>query len=171
MIVSYGYFLQGYSQKKDIMNNNIQLAENVNIEKYAGTWYEIARYPHRFERNLAGVTATYTIKGDNKIEVLNQGYKNTLDGKRKVAKGKAYVPDVNRSGHLKVSFFLFFYADYYILELDPNYEHALVGSSSMNYLWILCRKPVMDEAVYKMLLEKAVKRGYDISRLELVKQK
>ncbi len=150
----------------------MQIVKNLDLERYAGTWYEIARFPHRFEKDLVGVTATYTLTAGKYIEVLNQGYKNTLDGQFKQAKGKAKLADKNNTGHLKVSFFLWFYADYYVLELDEtNYQYALVGSSSMNYLWILCRTAQMDETIYNKLLDKAKNRGYDISKLEKVLQK
>lgn len=144
----------------------------VDLQKYAGTWYEIARFPHSFEKNLVGVTATYTLRENGKIGVLNQGYKNSLDGKHKKANGKAKVPDPSQPGRLKVSFFLFFYGDYFVLELDQqDYQWAMIGSSTPNYFWILSRTPQMDEDVYQSLLEKARQRGYDLSKLEKVPQK
>lgn len=150
----------------------METVKNVDLNRYVGTWYEIARYPHSFEKNLQGVTATYTLLPNGKISVLNQGYKNGLDGKLKKAKGKARVPDPSNTGHLQVAFFLCFYADYYILELDTvNYSYALIGSSSPNYLWILSRTPVMDNFTYVFLTEKAKNLGYDLSRLEKVAQK
>lgn len=145
---------------------------DLNINRYLGVWYEIARFPHSFEKGLVGVTATYSLKKDGKIEVLNQGYKNTLDGKHSSAKGKAKVPDKNEPGKLKVSFFLWFYAAYNILELDAeNYQWALVGSSSDKYLWILSRTPQINQKTYQMLVEKARLRGYDVSKLILVEQR
>ena len=143
---------------------------NVDLEKYMGKWYEIARYDHSFERNLVGVTATYTLLPGNRIRVVNQGHKNTLDGSLKSAVGKAKVPDLNDPGKLKVSFFLWCYADYYILELAEDYSYALIGSSSDNYLWILSRTPVLPQATLDLILEKAQKRGYDTSKLIFVKQ-
>ncbi len=149
----------------------MKTVKNVSIEKYMGTWYEIARYPHRFEKDLVGVTATYELKENGKIKVINKGYQDSLNGKLKVAKGKAKIPNPNDPGKLKVAFFLFFYADYYILELDTvNYQYALIGSSSPNYLWILSRTPEMKEETYQMLLEKAKERGYDLSKLQKVPQ-
>ena len=158
-------------------NSNIQpvdksVVENVDINKFVGKWYEIARFPHSFEKNLVGVTATYSFRKDGKIRVLNQGYKRTLDGKLKKAIGKAKIPNPNETGKLKVSFFMFFYADYYILDLDEeNYQFAIIGSSSDNYLWILSRTPGLTTGIYNMLLIKAKDRGYDISKLMLVPQK
>lgn len=144
--------------------------KELDLEKYMGTWYEIARYPHRFEKDLVGVTATYTLFSNGKISVVNQGYKNSLDGKLSIARGKAKLPDKAQPGKLKVSFFWIFYADYYVLELDENYTWAVVGSSSDNYLWILSRTPKMADSLYQLLIEKIRARGYDPSRLEKVLQ-
>lgn len=141
-----------------------------NVQKYLGTWYEIARYQHSFEKELVGVTATYTLKENGKIEVLNQGFLKTLEGKLKVAKGKAKLTD--QSGKLKVSFFLFFYADYNILELDQeDYQWAMIGSSTPDYFWILSRKPSIPDELYLKILQKAESRGYDIARIYRVPQR
>jgi apolipoprotein D and lipocalin family protein len=141
------------------------------LEKYLGTWYEIARFDHSFERGLQGVTATYSLKPDGKIKVLNQGYKNGLDGKFKKAVGKAKLSNPETPRNLLVSFFWIFYAPYNILELDPDYRCALIGSSSSNYLWILSRTPQMDEKKYQILIDKAKARGYDTSKLIKVVQR
>lgn len=148
----------------------METVKNVDITRYLGTWYEIARFPHSFERNLVGVTATYSLKKNGNIEVLNQGYKNTLDGKRSKAKAFAKTPNPNEPGRLKVYFFWPFGADYFILDLDSEYQWALVGSSSPNYLWILSRKPQMEAALYNSIVSKAKSLGYDTSKLELVPQ-
>ena len=145
--------------------------KKLDLSRYLGTWYEIARFPHSFEKNLVGVTATYTLKDDGRIEVLNQGYKNVLNGEQSKAVGKAKVPNKLEPGKLKVSFFWIFYADYFVLELDEqNYQYAMIGSSSDKYLWILSRTPQMDPSVYDMLLDKARKRGYNLSKLYIVPQ-
>ncbi|MFO7616462.1 MAG: lipocalin family protein [Bacteroidales bacterium] len=142
--------------------------ESLDLDRYLGTWYEIARFPHSFEKDLQGVTATYSYRKDGKIKVLNQGYKGSINGPLKTAVGKAKVPDPNKPSELKVSFFLFFYADYLVLELEPNYQWALVGSSSENFLWILSRTPVMEPEVYDRLVANAKARGYDVGRLQKV---
>jgi len=140
------------------------------LEKYLGTWYEIARFPHSFEKGLEGVTATYSLRKDGKIRVVNQGYKGSLEGKLSRAEGKAKIPDPGDNSRLKVSFFLFFYGDYYVLELDKNYHWAMIGSSSPNYFWILSRTPQMEEQLFKQLLDNAKNRGYDLSKLIRVDQ-
>lgn len=169
LIVGLLFVYSCNSNKMMIDNSTV---DNLDLKSYLGTWYEIARYPHSFEKNLVGVTATYTLKENGKIKVLNQGYKKTLDGKRSQAIGKAYVPDPTNPAHLKVSFFWFFYADYFVMELDEkNYQWAVVGSNSAKYLWILNREPKMDTDLYMELTERLKKRGYNLSNLEKVAQK
>ena len=170
MIVVIGLSLSGCAIIGSPVLDNIQTVDQVDLERYTGVWYEIARFPHKFEKDLVGVTATYELKDNGKISVLNQGYKHTLDGKHKKAKVRARLPDPNEPGFLQVTFFLCFWADYLVLELDENYQYALIGSSTPNYLWILCREPMMDETRYQMLVAKAKDFGYDISKLEKVKQ-
>lgn len=140
------------------------------LEKYLGTWYEIARFDHSFERGLEGTTANYSLRSDGKIRVLNQGYKGSLSGKLKKAEGKAKLASPETPRNLKVSFFWNFYAPYNILELDSNYQYVLIGSNSDKYLWILSRTPQLDKAILDQLLEKAKARGYDTSKLIMVQQ-
>lgn len=163
-------FTQCQAQKTKNMIDTRTVKE-FDIQRYLGTWYEIARFPHSFEKNLQGVTATYAWRKDGKIDVLNQGYLNSLDGKHKTAHGKAKIPDPEQPGKLKVSFFLFFYGDYYILELDQkDYQWAMIGSSTPNYFWILSRTPTLSEEIYQDLLEKARQRGYDLTKIQTVQQ-
>lgn len=147
------------------------VVKELQLDKYLGTWYEIARYDHRFERNLVGVTATYSMREDGKIKVLNAGYKNNLDGVLSEAVGKAKIPNPAIPSKLKVSFFWIFYGDYFVLELDAQYQWAVIGSSSDKYLWILSRTPQMDPTVYQSLLDKLTQRGYATSKLLVVPQK
>ena len=145
--------------------------KEVDLRRYAGTWYEIARLPNSFEKGLVGVTATYTLRDDGKITVVNQGYRGSVDGRRQRVKGKAKVPDPGEQGRLKVSFFLWFYADYLILDLDAeNYQYALVGGGNTNYLWILSRTPQMEEEVYTSLVDKARHLGFEVEKLEQIPQ-
>ena len=157
-------------------NTNSQMLDKTTVKeldlnRYLGTWYEIARFPHSFEKNLVGVTATYSLRDDGKIRVLNQGYKNTLNGELSVAEGKAKIPDPSEPGKLKVSFFWIFYGDYNVLELDENYQYVMIGSSTDKYFWILSRTPQMSPETYEMLLDKARKRGYNLDKLVKVPQK
>ena len=163
------FFFTGGCQTKKSGKMNTSTVKELDLQRYLGTWYEIARYDHRFERGLQGVTATYSIRDDGKIKVLNQGYENTLNGKLSVAEGKAKLTD--EPGKLKVSFFWIFYADYLVMELDENYQWALIGSNSDKYLWILSRTPKLEDNVKNLILHKAEKRGYDTSKLIWVEQK
>lgn len=146
--------------------------KDVNIHRYLGVWYEIARFPHTFEKGLVGVTATYAMREDGKVDVKNEGFRLTLDGKKSTANAYAIIPDSNNKGWLKVYFVPFFGADYLILDLDKiNYDYALVGSTSKNYLWILSRKPQLDQTIYESLINKAKALGFDTQKLELVEQR
>ncbi|HKM93838.1 MAG TPA: lipocalin family protein [Prolixibacteraceae bacterium] len=151
------------SQPDQTINNSFEFE----LKEYLGTWYEIARFDHKFERGLENVTATYNLLDNGKIEVLNQGVKN---GKHKKAVGKAKITSLETPRKLKVSFFLFFYAPYNILEVDENYQYALIGSETDNYLWILCRTPQMEGTLYNKLVENAELRGYNTNNLIKVKQ-
>lgn len=138
------------------------------LSRYLGTWYELARFDHSFERGMDNVTAEYYLRDDGKVDVINSGWK---EGRFKVADGKAKQPDpLADPAHLKVSFFMFFYNDYNIMMLDDNYQVALVGSKSPDYLWILSRKPVQPDSVLSILVEEAESRGYDTSKLIWVDQ-
>ncbi len=153
-------------------NNNIDTTtvSDLDLNRYLGTWYEIARYDNSFERGLVGTTANYSLREDGKIKVVNQGYEDSLDGKFSEAIGKAKVPNPEDPAKLKVSFFWFFYSDYFVMELDEDYQWAVVGSSSDKYLWILSRTPQMDENVYQDLLQRLSNRGYDTSKLLKIPQ-
>lgn len=158
------------SGQKKVVDKSV--VKSLDLNRYLGTWYEIARYDHRFERGLVGVTANYSMRDDGKIRVINSGYKQTLDGELSRAEGKAKIPDpVNEPGKFKVSFFWIFYADYFVLELDENYQWAIIGSSTDKYLWILSRSPQMNGDLYRELLNKIEERGYDVSTLIKVQQK
>jgi apolipoprotein D and lipocalin family protein len=147
------------------------VVKDLDIERYLGKWYEISRYDNKFERGLVGVTATYSYRGDGKIMVVNSGYEKSLNGRKSEAIGKARIPDTNIPSKLKVSFFLFFYGDYFVLDLDKNYQWAIIGSSSDNYLWILSRTPQIEKSLYDELLNKLVNRGYDVNKLMRIEQK
>ena len=145
---------------------------SLDLNRYMGLWYEIARYENRFEHGLVDVTATYTLRPDGTIRVENRGCKrNSPYDICKTANGHAKIPDSAQPGKLKVSFFLNFYSDYYILELDEeNYNYALVGSSTDKYLWILSRTPQLPEEIKKKLVTAAERRGYDTNRLQWIEQ-
>lgn len=137
----------------------------VDIYKYQGKWYEIARLDHRFERDMQQCIATYTPQKDGTIKVTNQGMR---DGKWNTSEGKAKLTD--EPGVLRVSFWGPFYSDYRILALAPDYSYALVGGSDDDYLWILSRTPELKKETRNQLLSEAQRRGYDTEKLIWVKQ-
>ena len=139
--------------------------ESVDLDRYLGSWYEIARFDHRFERGMEQTKALYTLREDGKIKVENSGVKN---GEPKQSVGKAKTTDT--PALLRVSFFGPFYGDYRILLLDEDYQYALVGGGTDDYLWILARTPQLDEATTDMILAEAQRRGYDTAKLIWVKQ-
>ena len=146
----------------DIDNSTVK---SVDLNRYLGSWYEIAKYDHYFERDLDYAMARYTLRDDGKIDVLNTGIK---DGRAKDAKGIAKTTDV--PGLLRVSFFGPFFGDYRIMMLDEAYQYVLVGGSTDKYLWILARTPQLDDATLSLILAEADRRGYDTSKLIWVKQ-
>jgi apolipoprotein D and lipocalin family protein len=140
---------------------------NFALDKYLGTWYEIARMPVSFEKDLIKVTATYNARSDGKVIVTNQGYKK---GVKKVAHATAKFAGNQNIGHLRVTFFWPFSADYVVVALDSNYRYAMVTSNSHKFLWILSRTPKLDKAVVDNLLAKAIELGFDATKLIMVEQ-
>lgn len=139
----------------------------LDVARYMGVWYEIARYDHRFERGLVEVKAVYRVMDNGLISVENSGT-SLRTGKRKVTRGKAKKGSA--PGQLRVSFFWFFYTDYNVMELGPDYDWALVGSRSPKYLWILSRTPTLPSHTLSHILQLAEKRGYRADRLFYVDQ-
>ena len=147
----------------------VEPVKNFNAEKYLGTWYEIARFDTSFERGLGQVTATYSLRADGGIKVVNRGYAGEK-AEWKEATGKAYFVEDKNTGFLKVSFFGPFYSSYIVFDLDENYQYALVAGEDKSYLWILARTPSIPADVKGTLLAKATALGYDINRLVYVDQ-
>lgn len=168
-IIALLFFVNVCKSQNKMIDKTV--VKELDIERYLGKWYEISRYDHSFERGLVGVTAYYSYREDGKIKVVNSGYKKTLNGQYSEVIGKAKISDSNIPSKLKVSFFWFFYADYFVLELDKNYQWAVIGSSSDKYLWILSRTPQMEKSLYNELLTKISNRGYDVKKLIRVEQK
>jgi apolipoprotein D and lipocalin family protein len=152
---------------------NVKVVESVNASQYLGTWYEIARLDHSFERGLEKVTATYSAKDDGGIKVLNRGF-NVKKNEWKEAEGKAYFVDApnadkTNTGKLKVSFFGPFYGAYNIIALDANYQHVMICGPDKTYLWILSRTPQLAEPIKQELVAKAKAYGFATDTLIYVK--
>ena len=146
---------------------NSSTIDNLDLKRYMGRWYELARYDHRFERNMERCEAFYTLEPDGMIAVRNSGI-DAKTGMLRITDGKAKLG--KQPGQLRVSFFLFFYSDYNILALGEDYDWALVGSKSPKYLWILSRTPSLPESTLEYILSEADARGYDTDGLIWVKQ-
>lgn len=152
-------------------DRSVTTVDQVNLPKYAGKWYEMARLPMFFQRNCArNVTATYSLNADGTVKVDNRCVKN--NGEQIGSVGEAHVVDTTNS-KLKVTFLPNWLrwlpvgqGDYWILKLDANYQTVLVGSPNRKYLWILSRQPQLDEQTYLSYVEAARKQGFDITQLQ-----
>jgi apolipoprotein D and lipocalin family protein len=139
----------------------------VDIDRYAGRWYEISRLPNRFQKGCSGnVTAEYVLRGDGRIDVVNRC--SATDGEEKRAEGVARIVDETNRAKLKVRFapaFLSFlpmvWGDYWIIDLAPDYSYAVVGEPARKYLWVLAREPTLEDETYRGILERIEAQGYD----------
>ncbi len=148
--------------------DGVETVTGFELQRYLGTWYEIARLDHSFERGLSQVTAEYTLRDDGGIRVVNRGYEASA-GEWNEAVGKAYFTGDSDIGQLKVSFFGPFYGGYNIIELDKvDYQFSLVAGPDRSYLWILSRTPQMDAAILEELIQKAKQLGFATDELILV---
>jgi apolipoprotein D and lipocalin family protein len=142
----------------------------VDVQRYAGTWYEIASYPHRFQKGCVATRAVYTLRDDNQIDVVNECRQETLEGPLRSVKGRARVVEPSSNAKLEVSFFRPFWGDYWIIGLDPDYRWAVVGHPSRQYLWVLSRTRTLDETVYRQITSRLPALGYDPVRLQRTPQ-
>ncbi len=144
---------------------------SVDLNKYSGVWYEIAKYPNKFQKDCVGnTTATYTLKGEGKLEVLNKCLQE--NGTMKDAKGAGKIADKTTNAKLKVRFapgFLSFigavWGNYWIIDLGENYDYAVIGEPKREYLWILSRKQDMSDALYQEILRRVEDKGYNPAKL------
>jgi apolipoprotein D and lipocalin family protein len=150
---------------------------SVDLKRYSGKWFEIARYANRFQKQCVGnTTATYSIKTDGKIEVINECLKK--NGEVESAKCEAKIVDKNTNAKLEVrfapaalSFLSAVWDDYWILELDDNYQYAVVGDPKRKYFWILSRAPEMNDATYQNILRRAEQLGFNPAKVIKTPQK
>jgi apolipoprotein D and lipocalin family protein len=149
----------------------LQTVRHVTLSRYLGTWYEIANFPQSFQRGCTGTIATYSLRSDGDIEVLNRCRKGSLAGKEKSAHGRARVVDRVTNAKLEVSFFRPFWGDYWIIDLADDYSHAVVGHPGRDYLWILSRTPTMGAATYEGILKRLQVQGYETARLVRTQQR
>jgi apolipoprotein D and lipocalin family protein len=150
----------------------LAIVPQLDIQRYLGRWYEVARFDQPFEKDLVGTTAEYSLRADGRVQVVNSGFKKDLDGPYKEARGVAWVPDPKRPAALKVSFFWPFAGDYLVFGLDDDdYSWAVVGDNSRKYLWFLARTPEISGELFENMKQLARGQGYDLSGLYVVPQK
>ena len=142
---------------------------HVDLERYLGKWYEVARLPTSFQRDCLESTATYEAMDDGRIRVINACSSKKSPAKTKVARGKAWVVDTETNAKLKVQFFWPFSGDYWILDLGEDYEHAVVGDPSRRYLWVLSRTPSMPASTYDGIVDRMQAAGFDTDALLVVR--
>ncbi|MGP6380678.1 outer membrane lipoprotein Blc [Yersinia bercovieri] len=148
---------------------DVKIVDNFQLPRYLGTWYEIARLDHSFERGLDHVTANYSPRDDGGIKVINRGY-NANKQQWQESVGKAYFIGSPQQASLKVSFFGPFYGGYNVIDLDDEYQHALIAGPNRDYLWILSRTPTIDSQTRDRLVAVAKNYGFPVEDLIWVKQ-
>ena len=144
----------------------LEVISDFDVQRYMGTWYEIGRYPNRFQEGCVGTTATYSFDLTGSITVENSCYEDHLGGRLKTITGKAWVVDKREPAKLHVRFFWPFKGDYWVIQLDPDYQWAVVGHPDRTYLWILARTPRLDRQTLQGIFDRLVQQGYEIARLQ-----
>lgn len=144
----------------------LETVPQVDLSRYVGTWYEIASFPQRFQKGCTGTTANYTLQENGEIRVFNRCRKGSLQGEEDSAEGRARVTDPATNAKLEVTFFWPFWGAYWIIDLDPDYQFAVVGHPGRDYLWILSRTPTMEEEVYEDIIERLRKKRYQVEKLQ-----
>ncbi len=141
----------------------LDVVNKVDIQRYIGKWYEIARLPFKYQEGCNCTTAEYSIIDSTTIRVINKCMK---EGEVDDATGKAFVVEGSNNAKLRVQFFWPFRGDYWIIDLDENnYQYAVVGTPNRENLWILSRSKLMDEQLYNSLIDKCKTKGFDTSKL------
>ncbi len=151
-------------------NAPLETVPSVDLDRYQGRWYEIARFPQRYEKGCHCVYAEYTKHPDGYVEVYNFCRKGGPTGKAEAATGKAFPVAGSHNSKLKVQFFWPFRGDYWVLDLDPDYQHVLVGSPDRKSLWVLARTPQLDNAQYNRLVQIAQQKGFLVEKLQVTDQ-
>ncbi len=163
-------FTSGSEENGKPPTEGLKVVSFVDLNRYLGTWYEIARYPHSFEENCYASEANYSLRQDGYIQVINRCRLGGFGGELNEAEGKAWVIDKTTNAKLKVQFFWPFSGKYWVIALDPGYQYAVVGHPSREYLWILNRSRKMDPQLYEKLLAEIERQGYDATRLIITPQ-
>jgi len=150
--------------------SDLEAVPFVDLNRYAGKWYDIASFPQRFQKGCHRTTAEYSLSDKGFVIVENRCNKDSLNGKESYIKGKAFVVPGTNNAKLKVQFFWPFKGDYWVIDLAEDYSYAVVSEPGKKYLWILSRTPVMDENIYKQITDKLLAKGFDLSKLKMTVQ-
>jgi len=147
------------------MPDGVKPVTGFELDRYLGTWYEVARLDHSFERGLSNVTAQYSVRDDGGVQVINRGF-STKKGEWEQAEGKAFFVGDDSEGYLKVSFFGPFYGSYVVFELDQDdYQYAFISGPDSSYLWLLSRTPEVSDEIREQFQSQAKALGFDLGEL------
>ncbi len=147
-------------------NQPLETVDSVDLQRYQGTWYEIASFPQRFQKGCHCTSATYTATQEEFVVVENRCRKDSINGEESYIKGKAYIVENTNNAKLEVEFFWPFKGDYWIIDLDKDYQYAVVGHPNREYLWILSRTPQMSDSLYNEITKRIAAKGFDLSILQ-----
>lgn len=147
-------------------NQPLETVDSVDLQRYEGTWYEIASFPQRFQKGCHCTTATYTATEEDFVVVENRCRKDSINGEESYIKGKAYIVENTNNAKLEVEFFWPFKGDYWIIDLDKDYQYAVVGHPNREYLWVLSRTPQMSDSLYSEITKRIADKGFDLSILQ-----
>jgi apolipoprotein D and lipocalin family protein len=153
------------------MAQTLQTVPYVDLNKYAGKWYEIASFPQRFQKGCNCTTAEYTLTKKGFVIVENRCNNDSINGKQSYIKGKAFVVENSGNAKLKVQFFWPFSGKYWIIDLADDYSYAVVGHPNKKYLWILSRTSTMNDTTYQQIISRIKEKGFDISKIKMTNQK
>ena len=150
-------------------SQTMQTVANVDLNRYAGKWYEIAAYPNRFQKGCTCTTAEYTATDKEYLIVENRCNKDSVNGKNSYIKGKVFVEENSGNAKLKIQFFWPFKGRYWIIDLADDYSYAVVSEPNKKYLWILSRTSKMDKSVYQNIINRLLEKGFDLTKLQITK--
>ena len=156
--------LLGLARAAAPQDKPLETVPSVDLQRYLGTWYEIAAFPQRFQKGCHCSVAEYSLEKDF-VRVVNTCRKDSPEGKVKRARGKAFVVKGSNNAKLRVQFFWPFRGDYWIIDLADDYSYAVVGAPDRNYLWILSRTPQMEEGLYQEIVKRCADKAFDVSKL------
>jgi apolipoprotein D and lipocalin family protein len=151
-------------------SESLQVVQGFDVSRYLGKWYEIASFPQSFQKGCEATTATYSLRDNGTIKVLNECHLGAIDGPLKSATGTAWQTSESEPAKLRVQFFWPFSGKYWVIDLGKEYEYAVVGHPNRKYLWILSRTPVISEEVYQQITTRVEAMGFNLDRLRRTAQ-